>query len=353
MEPAWKTARRRPGPSRWNPPNVKTFVPGIPPTLPPTDDADLLDALTLRVRLDEVQYLMTTGKIDLQDPHVRRSPEPTPIYDAKVSAEVCEEGAFLNFLFRQGVRVNTKEKVASERLAAERQALVQAALKINPHFVPPSDYRQVAQQLQLRINIPFKEYPDYNFIGLIIGPRGLTQKQMEKDTGCKIAIRGKGSVKDGKQTSASNTDDPLHVMITAPDLVSLRKAEGLVRKLVTPVEENQNEHKRAQLRKLAEINGTLMGHEEAYAASASGGGSASRRAAAAVCRNCGSSSHATYDCQQRGDRVGVPSMTVRELMQREYAAFCRAVGEQEPDITASNEAEAEQAMSSFYSELGK
>ncbi len=279
--------------------------------------------------------------------------------------------AFLNFfsLFRQGVRVNTREKVASEKLAAERQALVQAALKINPHFVPPSDYRQVAQQLQLRINIPFKqvplgvcwccshsfssrEYPDYNFIGLIIGPRGLTQKQMEKDTGCKIAIRGKGSVKDGKQTSASNTDDPLHVMITAPDLVSLRKAEGLVRKLVTPVEENQNEHKRAQLRKLAEINGTLMGHEEAYAASASSG-SAARRAAAAVCRNCGSSSHATYDCQQRGDRVGVPSMTVRELMQREYAAFCRTVGEQEPDITASNEAEAEQAMSSFYSELGK
>ena len=84
MEPAWKTARRRPGPSRWNPPNVKTFLPGIPPTLPPTDDADLLDALALRVRLDEVQYLMTTGKVDLNDAHTRRSPEPTPVYDSKV-----------------------------------------------------------------------------------------------------------------------------------------------------------------------------------------------------------------------------------------------------------------------------
>ncbi len=334
MEPEWKTARRRPGPSRWNPPNVKTFVPGVPPTLPCTDDADLLDAMALRVRLDEVQHYVTTGKMDLQDPHVRRSPDPLPVYDAK------------------GVRLNTKEKVVAERLGAERTALVQAALKINPHFTPPSDYRQVAQQLQLRIAIPFKEYPDYNFIGLIIGPRGLTQKQMEKDTGCKIAIRGKGSVKDGKQTTASNTDEPLHVMITAPDIVSLRKAEGLVRKLVTPVEENQNEHKRAQLRKLAEINGTLMGHEEAYNGPAASS-SMSRRAAAAVCRNCGGASHATYDCPQRGDRVGVPSMSVRELMQREYAAFCRSVGEKEPDISATNEAEAEQAMSSFYEELQK
>lgn len=48
----------------------------------------------------------------------------------------------------------------------------------------------------------------------------------------------------------SNLDEPLHVMITAPDMASLKKAEGLVRKLVTPVEENQNEHKRAQLRKV-------------------------------------------------------------------------------------------------------
>ena len=38
----------------------------------------------------------------------------------------------------------------------------------------------------------------YNFIGLIIGPRGSTQKRLEKETNTKIAIRGKGSVKDGK-----------------------------------------------------------------------------------------------------------------------------------------------------------
>lgn len=46
--------------------------------------------------------------------------------------------------------------------------------------------------------IPQEEHPDINFVGLLIGPRGNTLKAMEKDTGAKIIIRGKGSVKEGK-----------------------------------------------------------------------------------------------------------------------------------------------------------
>ncbi|KHJ82412.1 hypothetical protein OESDEN_17894 [Oesophagostomum dentatum] len=34
-----------------------------------------------------------------------------------------------------------------------------------------------------------------NFIGRIIGPAGMSVKQLESDTGCHILIRGKGSVK--------------------------------------------------------------------------------------------------------------------------------------------------------------
>lgn len=51
--------------------------------------------------------------------------------------------------------------------------------------------------------------------------------------------------------------------------------------------------------------------------------------------------------------MGVASMSVRELMQREYAAFCRAVGEKEPEISNNEEMQAQLAMSSFYSELQK
>jgi len=36
----------------------------------------------------------------------------------------------------------------------------------------------------------------YNFVGRILGPRGLTVKQLELDTGCKVMVRGKGSMRD-------------------------------------------------------------------------------------------------------------------------------------------------------------
>ena len=35
-----------------------------------------------------------------------------------------------------------------------------------------------------------------NFIGAILGPRGMNQKKMEQETGTKISVRGKGSEKN-------------------------------------------------------------------------------------------------------------------------------------------------------------
>ena len=36
-----------------------------------------------------------------------------------------------------------------------------------------------------------------NFVGLLIGPKGIYQKKLEEMTGCKILIRGRGSHKEG------------------------------------------------------------------------------------------------------------------------------------------------------------
>lgn len=61
------------------------------------------------------------------------------------------------------------------------------------------------------------EHPSYNFIGLIIGPRGNTQKRMQLETNTKIAIRGRGSVKEGATRDPKydyGEDEELHVLIT-------------------------------------------------------------------------------------------------------------------------------------------
>ena len=113
-----------------------------------------------------------------------------------------------------GVRQNTREVRAKEKLIAKRNRLVEDLIKKSPSFRPPADWKP--QKKQRKIFIPLKEYPGYNFIGLIIGPRGNTQKRMQKETNTKIAIRGKGSVKEGAARDPKydyGEEEELHVLI--------------------------------------------------------------------------------------------------------------------------------------------
>ena len=76
-------------------------------------------------------------------------------------------------------------------------------------------------------------------VGLLIGPRGNTLKKMETESGAKIAIRGKGSVKEGKGKSdaahASNQDEDLHCLIMADTEEKVNKAKALVHKVIETV----------------------------------------------------------------------------------------------------------------------
>lgn len=65
-------------------------------------------------------------------------------------------------------------------------------------FIIHGSSRPPVVKVSDKVMIPQEEHPDINFVGLLIGPRGNTLKAMEKDTGAKIIIRGKGSVKEGK-----------------------------------------------------------------------------------------------------------------------------------------------------------
>ncbi len=53
---------------------------------------------------------------------------------------------------------------------------------------------------------------------------------MEKETGCKISIRGKGSVKEGKtrkqDQNRGDENDPLHVLIQGDTQEQVDKAAG-------------------------------------------------------------------------------------------------------------------------------
>ncbi|URD76861.1 KH domain [Musa troglodytarum] len=158
------------------------------------------------------------------------------------------------------IQINSRVARLRTRLIKHRQKIILELIKRNPTFDPP-DIKP--PKLYKKLYIPVKEYPSYNFIGLIIGPRGNTQKRMEMETGAKISLRGRGSIRKGRVLTykdsrcESSEDDDLHVYIEADTQNSLDSAVQMVEKLLVPVEEERNEHKRAQLRELAVLNGKL------------------------------------------------------------------------------------------------
>ncbi|KAF8380529.1 hypothetical protein HHK36_028016 [Tetracentron sinense] len=278
---------------------------------------------SLNIRLLEISRMLQSG-LPLDDrPEGARSPSPEPLYD------------------NMGIRINTREYRARERLNRERQEIISQMIKRNPAFKPPADYRP--PKLHKKLYIPMKEYPGYNFIGLIIGPRGNTQKRMEKETGAKIVIRGKGSIKEGRlQQKRDLKPDPsenedLHVLVEADTQEALEAAAGMVEKLLRPVDEGLNEHKRQQLRELAALNGTIRddefcrlcgepGHRQ-YACPAR----TSTFKSDVLCKICGDGGHPTIDCPMKG--------TTGKKMDDEYQNFLAELGGSVPDsLTKQNPA---------------
>jgi hypothetical protein len=212
----------------------------------------------------------------------------------------------------QGKRVNTKDQRAKQKLEQERAFLIEKVFKIYPSFKPPYDYRPEQAKKTMKIYIPVKKYPDYNFIGLIIGPRGMTQKQLEKESGARILIRGKGSVKEGRANNQENDDD-LHVLITADTRKQLRRAAKMVKRILVPVEESKNKHKIEQLRELARINGTLRENNEWQPRT--------WKSADVYCKHCGELSHPTSDCPLKGKPVD------KAAIDQEYNNFMKEIGD--------------------------
>lgn len=134
--------------------------------------------------------------------NIHSSASPPPTYDA------------------HGRRTNTREVRYRKKLEEERIRLVDRAMKNDPNFRPPVEYHQMkrSQRPSDKVYIPVKEFPEINFFGLLVGPRGNSLKKMERESGAKISIRGKGSVKEGKTRPdqfAEDAEEDLHCLVTA------------------------------------------------------------------------------------------------------------------------------------------
>ncbi|MEW5314855.1 MAG: hypothetical protein WDW38_006320 [Sanguina aurantia] len=309
--------------SRWAPqearPTGTIVISGLPGTITlPATLAHLVDCnpetVELQSQINQVNQkiaLASIGKLIDDVPEDRRSPSPEPLYN------------------EAGARVNTRDQRIKEKLQRDRTELITEMIKRNPSFKPPSDYRP--ERKYRRIPIPTHDYPGYNFFGLIIGPRGNTQKRMERETNTKIAIRGRGSVKEGRakkdpsaKSDPSDTEE-LHVLITGETEDSLDKAADAIQRLLRPLDEGMNEHKRLQLRELASLNGTLREHEmmELQRESEAGGAEPYQLPDALRAR-------ADEQYARDQERMNPGSAEEAGKMETEYRSFLQELGGTEP-----------------------
>ena len=152
----------------------------------------------------------------------QRSASPPPTYDA------------------HGRRTNTREVRYRKKLEDERIKLVDRAMKNDPNFRPPVEYHQQkrSQRPSDKVYIPVKEFPEINFFGLLVGPRGNSLKKMERESGAKISIRGKGSIKEGKARPdqyADDAEEDLHCLVLADNEESVAACVKMINKVIETV----------------------------------------------------------------------------------------------------------------------
>ncbi|OQR85847.1 branchpoint-bridging protein [Achlya hypogyna] len=279
--------------------------------------AEEQQSIVLRAKLDDLARKMATVAQDAaiieKDPN--RSPSPPPQYDSN------------------GKRLNTREMRMRAVYERQRMDVMDQLVKVNPLFKPPPEYLKM--KLQRKIPIPYKEYPTYNFMGLIIGPRGNTQKRMEKEYNCRIAIRGRGSGKEGKRSIHNDDHEDLHVFITGDKEEDVERAAKMITNLLVPVDDMTNEHKQRQLRELARIQGTLRDDDYCLACGEQGhrqfecpNRDKTFKAVKVKCEICGDTSHPTSDCTMKA--------TDKAAYDAEFSSFMEQLGEGSGSIISHN-----------------
>ncbi|XP_030376852.1 branchpoint-bridging protein [Scaptodrosophila lebanonensis] len=54
-------------------------------------------------------------------------------------------------------------------------------------------------KVAVKVAVPVRDHPKFNFVGKLLGPKGNSMKRLQEDTMCKMAVLGRGSMRDRRK----------------------------------------------------------------------------------------------------------------------------------------------------------
>jgi len=267
------TTIKRPRKSRWESDSLakpqvyrwsvdKSFTPPPMTHIPDFLSREQVELILRQYRIEDISRRLTANDFDIQEPEVR-SPSPEPVYDS-----------------RTGVRINTREVRAKEKLQKERNNCIEECLLIDPLYKPPPDYKPPKATRKLYIP-QYGETPPQSYVSLILGPKGRTQKILEKRTKCKIYIRGKGATR-GKNYQFESEDEPMHVLLVADREADIERACEILEPLLNGnLDDEENKKRRFELMRIGAENRLSIGYKSDW------------------CSYCGEQGHKKFVCPNK------------------------------------------------------
>ncbi|KAK7379652.1 hypothetical protein VNO80_05116 [Phaseolus coccineus] len=177
-------------------------------------------ALALQIRVDQITKQLESEKLEVGDTQ-----------NLPLGAENSDQ-------IKYGSQINNKK---SGMLELEKREAIGEILKLDPSYKPPRGFKPLLKEAS--IPLPVQEYPGCNFVGLIYGPEGDNQKQLEKETAAKIKIHGtkadtgeKGEIKPGTDIQCSYKE--MYVNISADSFEKVDAAMSIIELLITSVTGN-------------------------------------------------------------------------------------------------------------------
>ena len=266
--------------AKWSCEEDKVFTPAPVTSIPKNIDINTFENLLRKKKLAEIEKKISTGNFideEVDNDKDLRTPSPEPIYDPK-----------------SGLRLNTRELRNKEKFLKQKNLLITELVEFDGNYKPPKGYKPPKKTQKIYISNNEKYY----FTRYLLGPKGENLKKIQKETNCKITIKGEGAGWTNNNQNQNKPKESLHLLVEADNEEVLQKG---INTLLPYLNENSQEYKAAKLALITQIN--VNNNEWCCEICGEKGHKSwacplniNQYKAEVVCQYCGDKGHPSMDC---------------------------------------------------------